>query len=71
MELPHIKVTKIHHMFLKYLKVLLVTRHGQFFPAINVINVYGSQERRTEKGTLDNNWGEILNEIRILKIRVS
>ena len=42
----------------------IVTRHGQFFPAINVINFYGSQERRTEKERLDNNWGEILHEIK-------
>ena len=39
---------------------ILVTRHGQFDKAINVMNVYGSQECRTSKENIQENWGIIL-----------
>ena len=42
----------------------IITRHGQFSPAINVINYYGSQEKRTSKDVLNENWGHILKEIK-------
>ena len=41
----------------------LVTRHGQFATAINVINIYGQQECRTGREKLKESWGNILKEI--------
>ena len=34
----------------------LVTRHGQFATAINVMNIYGQQECRTGREKLEQNW---------------
>ena len=42
---------------------VLITRHGQFETAINVINIYGSQECRTSKDKILENWGIVLQEI--------
>ena len=42
---------------------IVITRHGQFSPAINVINVYGSQECRLGKDKITDNWDTIVNEI--------
>ena len=44
----------------------IVTRHGQFQRAINVINYYGEQESRTENIEIEERWGrltKILNDI--------
>ena len=41
---------------------VLITRHSQFETAINVINIYGSQECRTNKEKIQENWGVILQE---------
>ena len=42
---------------------IVITRHGQFSPAINVINVYGSQECRAVKDKISENWDTVVNEI--------
>ena len=42
---------------------VLITRHGQFETAVNVINVYGSQECRTSRDKIQENWGIVLQEI--------
>ena len=41
----------------------LVTRHGQFATAINVMNIYGQQECRTGREKLQQNWDNIMKEI--------
>ena len=41
---------------------VIITRHGQFTPAINVINFYGPQESRTSFNTISENWEVILNQ---------
>ena len=41
----------------------LVTRHGQFNPAMNVINLYGTQESRDSKEKIVERWERILEEI--------
>ena len=41
----------------------IVTRHDQFVPAINVINIYGSQETRKSSEEVKDEWEEILQEI--------
>ena len=38
----------------------IVTRHGQFSPAINLVNVYGSQESRLSVDEVREEWEEIL-----------
>ena len=41
----------------------IITRHGEFNPAINVINYYGKQESRQSKSSIDEDWENILDEI--------
>ena len=41
----------------------LITRHGQFNPAINVINLYGAQESRQTAEEIREGWDKILEEI--------
>ena len=41
----------------------LVTRHGQFDPAINVINLYGAQESRQTSDEIRDSWDTIQQEI--------
>ena len=41
----------------------IITRHGQFIPAINVINLYGSQESRKTAEEIKEGWEIILEEI--------
>ena len=36
---------------------------GQFTPAINIINWYGSQESRQTRGEVQEHWNEIMKEI--------
>ena len=41
----------------------IVTRHGQFQPAINVTNYYGSQESRQRVEEINENWDCIMKEV--------
>ena len=41
----------------------IVTRHGQFSPAINIINFYGQQESRQTIEEIHESWEAVLNEI--------
>ena len=41
----------------------IITRHGEFSPAINVINYYGKQESRQSKENIEEDWEKILHEI--------
>ena len=41
----------------------IVTRHGQFHPAVNVINFYGAQESRKTVDEVKESWDKILKEI--------
>ena len=41
----------------------IVTRHGQFNPAINIINIYGSQESRQSADEVREEWEEVLEVI--------
>ena len=47
----------------------LVTRHSQFLVPINLINVYGEQERRCSVDELRNNWDKILAEVSRIEAR--
>ena len=42
---------------------ILITRHGQFDTAINVVNIYGPQECRTGKDKVKDNWAVIMQEV--------
>ena len=46
----------------------LITRHAQFIPPINVINVYSEQENRTASDIIKEHWNEVLEEIIKLKL---
>ena len=41
----------------------IVTRHGQFEPAVNVINLYGSQESRLTVEQIRDHWEVIMEEV--------
>ena len=41
----------------------IITRHSQFSPAVNVINMYGSQESRMSATEVAEEWEEIMKEI--------
>ena len=41
----------------------LITRHDQFDPVINVINLYGTQESRSTSEEIKDDWDMILKEI--------
>ena len=47
----------------------IVTRHSQFEPPINVINVYGQQEARMSKESVEKHWKELLEEISKIEAR--
>ena len=40
----------------------IVTRHSQFYPAINIINVYGCQ-KTVPVATIEDKWNKILSEV--------
>ena len=42
---------------------IVIPRHGQFDIPINVINMYGSQECRTSRDKIQEQWGNLLQEI--------
>ena len=48
---------------------VLITRHGQFETAVNVINFYGSQECRTRRNKILENWGIVFQEISKIELR--
>ena len=41
----------------------IITRHGEYEPAINIINFYGKQESRQSKDQIDQSWEKIMSEI--------
>ena len=41
----------------------IVTRHSNFKPALNVINLYGKQESRQSAEDIRKGWEDVLNEI--------
>ena len=41
----------------------IITRHSQFSPPINIINVYGEQENRTHNTDIEERWNRILTEL--------
>ena len=41
----------------------IITRHNDFFKPLNVINVYGSQESRSNKEQILEHWVELVKEI--------
>ena len=45
----------------------IITRHGNFEPAVNVINLYGSQESRLSVEEIKEEWEELLDEIARIK----
>ena len=47
----------------------LVTRHSQFMIPINVINVYGQQECRISKETIEKHWEELLDIVNKIEAR--
>ena len=47
----------------------IVTRHSQFMVPINVINVYGQQECRTPKETIERHWKELLEIVNDIEAR--
>ena len=42
---------------------MIVTRHDQFTPPLNVINLYGEQECRTKKEVMMDNWNKVMEVI--------
>ena len=48
---------------------IVITRHNQFKVAINVVNIYGCQENRSNKEKIDENWNIILQEISKIEAR--
>ena len=38
----------------------ILTRHSQFQPPINVLNIYGQQECRVSKDIVERHWNEVL-----------
>ena len=44
-------------------KEYLITRHGQFVTPINIINIYGEQESRSNKDDILDRWNSIVNEV--------
>ena len=42
---------------------MLITWHGQFAPAINVINIYGPQESRTSIEQISDLWDTLLKQM--------
>ena len=41
----------------------IITKHTQFEPPINVINIYGQQECRSSKEDIKRRWQSVLNEV--------
>ena len=41
----------------------LITRHSQFVTPINVFNIYGEQEGRTDKDNIQNRWNRIMSQV--------
>ena len=41
----------------------ILTRHSQFHPPINVLNVYGAQENRTPVEIIKKHWDDLVEEI--------
>ena len=48
---------------------MLVMRHCQFIPPINIINIYGEQECRTTKNQIEEKWNEVLETLATIKNR--
>ena len=48
---------------------MIVTRHSQYNPPINIINVYGEQECRTKKETTLDNWYKVLEAINKIEMK--
>ena len=42
---------------------VLITRHSQFSVPINICNIYGEQESRSNKDKIQDKWSKILNEV--------
>ena len=42
----------------------IITRHSQFYPAINVINVYGESECRNRNDEIEERFHRLLHELR-------
>ena len=38
----------------------ILTRHGQFSPPINILNIYGEIESRSNKYEIEERWNQIL-----------
>ena len=48
----------------------ILTRHSQFHPPINVLNVYGAQENRTPVEIIKKHWDDLVEEIVKMKLNV-
>ena len=47
----------------------IVSRHSQFMKPINVINCYGEQESRTEKGVIEEKWARLTKVLKDIDTR--
>ena len=47
----------------------IVTRHGQFQRAINIINYYGEQESRTDKIEIEEKWARLTKVLKDIEDR--
>ena len=47
----------------------ILTRHSQFEPPINILNIYGQQECRSSKETIERHWNEVLDVISQVEAR--
>ena len=45
----------------------IVTRHSQFAPAVNVVNIYGEIESRSSRSEIEARWGRIMEKVNKIK----
>ena len=47
----------------------VITRHSQFYPAINVVNIYGEIESRSSKHEIEARWNRIIEAVEKIRSR--
>ena len=47
----------------------IVTRHSQFYPAVNVVNIYGEIESRNSRSDIEARWNRIMEIVSRIKSR--
>ena len=47
----------------------IITRHGQFYKPISIINMYGEQESKTGNDEVEKRWHIIVTELKAIERR--